>query len=152
MLVFAKIIFIIASFFIILFALINLKNREREYLRFLSSSLFMSFFLISITLLNLHNFLRVNFNISSAITYIIYFIIVMYYFFIYRKMILQNKYILVIISLMFFGLANAIDLLDDGKLIVLAKSEIVEDIFHILGTAFWLFFFIDYSIKLKKKM
>ncbi|NWG29580.1 MAG: hypothetical protein HXY48_13760 [Ignavibacteriaceae bacterium] len=51
---------------------------------------------------------------------------------------------------MFFGLANTIDLLSDGKLIALAYNEIVEDIFHILGIVFWFLFFIDFSKKLNK--
>jgi len=48
---------------------------------------------------------------------------------------------------MFFGLANAIDLLSDGKLIALAYNEIIEDVFHILGIAFLFLFFIDFSKK-----
>jgi len=50
---------------------------------------------------------------------------------------------------MFFGLANAVDLLSDGQLIVFGYNEIVEDSFHILGIVFWLLFFINFSTKLK---
>jgi len=50
---------------------------------------------------------------------------------------------------MFFGLANAFDLLSDGQLIVFGYSEIIEDISHILGIVFWLLFFVDYSKRIK---
>jgi len=52
---------------------------------------------------------------------------------------------------MFLGLANVVDLLSNGKLIVLTNNKIVKDAFHILGTVFWLVFFIDHSTKLKMK-
>ena len=94
--------------------------------------------------------LRANFNIPNTITYMLYFVIVGSYFLIYRKILLQFKYFLIIISFMFFGLANAVDLLSDGKLIVLNYNEIVENIFHILGIIFWLLFFVDYSNLLKR--
>jgi hypothetical protein len=48
-------------------------------------------------------------------------------------------------------MANAVDLLSDGRLFVFGRSELVEDIFHIFGTVFWLMFFFDYIRKIKLK-
>ena len=153
MLEYAKIIFLLASCFIILFTLVKQRNKNTgiDYLRFLFYSLLITLFLIFIIEVELHHILRASFNIPNIITYLFYFVIVGSYFLIYRKMLLQYKYGLIIFSLLFFGLANVIDLLDDGKLIVLANNEIVEDALNILGTIFWLLFFINYSTKLKMK-
>jgi len=54
-----------------------------------------------------------------------------------------------------YSISNNIDIfnasLSDGKIIELIHSEIIEDIFHILGIVFWLTFFIDYYKMLKIK-
>ena len=153
MLDYTKIILLLITCFFILFTLIKLRSRniKGDEWRFLLSSFFLSLFLILILEIKPHHMLRANFNIPNTITYVFYFVIVGSYFFVFRKILLRYKYILIIISYMFFGLANAIDLLSDGQLFVLAYNEIVEDVFHILGIVFWLLFFIDYSKRIKIK-
>ncbi len=148
---YAKIIILFGSSLIILSALVTQRNLKiaTDYLRFLYYSLFISLFLAFIFQVKLHHTLRASLYIPNTITYFIYFVIVSSYFFIFRKMFLQHSYILIIISFLFFGLAIVIDLLTDGKLIILNNNEIVEDAFHILGTVFWLLFFINFSTKLK---
>lgn len=146
-----KIILLFIACIIILLTLFKLrsKNVKRDGWSFLLSSFFVTLFLTFIIEVKLHHILRASLNIPNTIIYFIYFVIVSYYFFIFRKMFLQHSYILIIISFLFFGLASVIDLLIDGKLIILNNNEIVEDAFHILGAVFWLLFFINFSTKLK---
>jgi len=153
MLEYTKIILLLITCFFILFKLIKLRSRniKGDEWRFLLSSFFLSLFLILILEIKPHHMLRANFNIPNTITYMFYFVIVSSYFFVFRKILLRFKYILIIISYMFLGLANTIDLLSDGQLFVLAYNEIVEDVFHILGIVFWLLFFLDYSKRIKIK-
>ena len=153
MLEYTKIILLLITCFFILFKLIKLRSRniKGDEWRFLLSSFFLSLFLILIIEIKHHHMLRANINIPNTITYLFYFVIVGSYFFVFRKILLRFKYILIIISYMFFGLANSIDLLSDGQLFVLAYNEIVEDVFHILGIVFWLLFFVDYSKRIKIK-
>lgn len=152
MLDYTKIILLLIVCFFILFTLLKQKSKsiKRDKWRFLLSSFFLTLFLALIIAVKPHHMLRANFNIPNTITYVFYFAIVASYFFIYRKILLRYKYILIIISYIFFGLANAVDLLSDGQLIVLAYNEIVEDTFHIFGIIFWLFFFIDFSKMINK--
>jgi hypothetical protein len=147
MLDYIKIILLLITCFIILITLLKLrsKNIRGNEWRFLLSSLFLTLFLAFIIEIKPHHIIRANFNIPNTITYLFYFVIVGSYFFIYRKILLRFKYVLIIISFVFFGFANAVDLLSDGQLFVLAYNEIIEDVFHVLGIAFWLFFFIDFS-------
>ena len=153
MLEYAKIILLLIACLIILLTLFKLrsKNIKRDEWNFLLSSLFLTLFLAIIIEIKPHHMLRAQFNISNLIIYLFYFIIVIFYFLRYMKLLFQHKYVLIVISYMLFGLANAFDLLSDGKIIELIHSEIIEDIFHILGIVFWLTFFIDYSKMLKIK-
>jgi hypothetical protein len=153
MLEYVKIILFLITCLIILLTLLKLrsKNIKRDEWKFLLSSLFLTLFLALIIEIKPHHMLRAQFNISNLIIYLFYFVIVSSYFLRYLKLLLRYKYVLIVISYMFFGLANAFDLLADGKIIELLHSEIIEDIFHILGIVFWLTFFIDYSNMLKTK-
>lgn len=152
MLDYTKLILLSVTFFFILLTTFKLRseNLKGEYWKFLLSSLFLTLFLVLIIEIKPHHFIRTNFNIPNTLVYLFYFVVVAFYFFIYRKIFLLFKYVLIIVSFMFFGLANAIDLLSDGKLIELAYNEFVEDIFHILGIVFWFLFFIDFSKKFTK--
>jgi hypothetical protein len=152
MLDYTKLILLSISCFFILLNVLKLrdKNLKGEEWKFLLSSLFLTLFLALIIEIKPHHFIRTNFNITNTLTYLFYFIVVASYFFIYRKIFLRFKFVLIIISYVFFGMANAIDLLSDGKLIALAYNEIIEDIFHILGIVFWFLFFIDFSKKFNK--
>lgn len=152
MLDYTKLILLSVTFFFILITTFKIKSKKTKSneWKFLLSSLFLTLFLAIIIEIKPHHIIRTNFSIANTLSYLFYFIIVAFYFFIYRKIFLLFKYVLIIVSFMFFGLANAIDLLSDGKLIALAYNEIIEDIFHILGIVFWFLFFIDFSKKFTK--
>jgi len=148
-----KIILLFIACIIILLTLFKLrsKNVKRDEWSFLLSSFFVTLFLAFIIEIKPHHILRAQFNISNLIIYLFYFVIVSTYFLRYMKLLFQYKYVLIVISYMFFGLANAFDLLSDVKIIELIHSEIIEDIFHILGIIFLLTFFFDYYQMLKIK-
>lgn len=148
-----KVILLFITSFIILLNLLKLrsKNIKKDEWGFLLSSFFLTLFLALIIEIKPHHILRTKFSISNLITYLFYFILVSIFFLKYIKLIIRFKYSLVIISYTFFGLANVVDLLSDGKLIVFGLNEIFEDIFHILGIVFWLLFFLDYSKRIKIK-
>jgi len=152
MLDYIKIILLLITCFVIFFTLIKLRNKKikRVDLRFLLSSFFVTLLLAFIIEIKPHHLLRANFNIPNVIIYLFYFIIVGAYFIRYIKLIFQNKYVLIVLSYIFFGFVNALDLLSDGKIIELVHNEIIEDIFHILGIVFWLMFFIDFSKRINK--
>lgn len=153
MLEYVKIILLLIACLIILLTLFKLrsKNIKRDEWNFLLSSLFLTLFLAIIIEIKPHHMLGAQFNISNLMIYLFYFVIVSSYFLRYMKLLFRYKYVLIVISYMFFGLANVFDLLSDGKIIELIHSEIIEDILHILGIVFWLTFFIDYSKMLKIK-
>jgi hypothetical protein len=151
MLEYIKIFLLITACLVILLTLLRLRNKNirGEVWSFLLSSFFLTLFLAIIIEIKPHHFLRTNLKISNLVVYIFYFAIVGYYFLRYIKMVLKYKYVLIIISYVFFGLANAVDLLSDGKLIIFSYNEILEDTFHILGILFWIVFFIDYAKMLR---
>jgi hypothetical protein len=148
-----KIIFLVITCLIILITLIKpkWKNLPNDVSGFLLSSLFLTLFLAIIIEIKPHHFFRITFSISNLITYLFYFVLVGFYFIKNIKTIFQNKFPLIIITFMLFGLANAFDLLSDGKLIRFMSGEIVEDILHNLGIVFWLLFFADYSKRIRIK-
>ena len=148
-----KIILLLVTCLAIIFPLIKLKNRKvnKDERMFLLFSLIVTIFLVFIVEIKPHHMLRTRLNISNLISYLFYFVIVISYMIRYIKILFRFNYVLIIISYMFFGLANVIDLLSDGKIIVFGYNEIVEDIFHILGIFFWLLFFLDYSKQIKLK-
>ena len=152
MLEYIKIIFLLFTCSIILLTLVNLKNKsiKGDEWKFLLFSFLLTLLLASIIETKPHHLLRVKLGVSNLITYLFYFVLVTFYFLKYMKIILRFKYFLIIISFAFFGLANAVDLLSDGKLIEFSYDEIIEDILQILGIIFWLLFFIDYSNLLKR--
>lgn len=123
---------------------------EKKSKNFLISSLIITIFLAFIIEIRPHHLLRSEFNISNLITYLFYFIVVGTYFLFYMKLLSRNKYLLIIISYILFGLANTVDLLSDGKIIDFDYDEIIEELLHILGIIFWLIFFIDFSKMLKR--
>lgn len=153
MLEYLKIILLLATCLNILFTLVNLKNKKIQIadLKFLFSSFFLTLLFVLIIEIKPHHMLRISWGLSNLITYLFYFILVSIFILLYIKLILRFNFILIIISFTFFGLANAVDLLSDGRLIVFDNSEFVEDIFHIIGTVFWLMFFFDYIRKIKLK-
>jgi hypothetical protein len=147
-----SLLLIIACLFILL-TLFKLRRKDipRIVYGFLLSSLFLTLFLVIIIEIKPHHFLRNTFSISNLITYFFYFALVSLYFIKNAKIIIQNKYLLIITTFILFGLANAVDLLSDGQLFEFSYSEIIEDIFHILGIVYWLLFFVDYSRRIKIK-
>ncbi len=153
MLKYSKLFLLFVTCLFILLTIFKLrrKNIPRNVCGFLLSSLFLTLFLVIIIEIKPHHFLRNTFNISNLITYSFYFALVSLYFIKNAKIIIRNKYLLIITTFILFGLANAIDLLSDGQLIEFSYSEIIEDIFHILGIVYWLLFFIDYSRRIKIK-
>jgi hypothetical protein len=148
-----KIIFLVITCLIILLTLIKLKwkNLPKEVSSFLLSSLFLTLFLAIILEIKPHHFFRNTFSISNLITYLSYFVLVCFYFIKNIETIFQYKYPLIFFTFMLFGLANALDLLSDGKLITFVSSEIVEDILHNLGIVIWLLFFADSSKRIRIK-
>lgn len=152
MLDYIKIILLLTICFVIIFTLFKLRSKKinRDERKLLLSSLIVTIFLALIIELKPHHMLRAIFNIPNTITYMLYFVTVGFYFLIFKKILVRFKYILIIISFMFFGMANAVDLLSDAKLIDFNYIEILENIFHVLGIIFWLLFFVDYSDLLKR--
>ena len=152
MLVYIKITPLIITCFVIIYMLLKLRSNkiEKKSKNFLISSLIITIFLAFIIEIRPHHLLRSEFNISNLITYLFYFIVVGSYFLFYMKLLSRNKYLLIIISYILFGLANTVDLLSDGKIIDFDYDEIIEGLLHILGIIFWLIFFIDFSKMLKR--
>lgn len=152
MLVYIKITLLIITCFFIIYMMLKLRGNkiEKKSKNFLISSLIITIFLAFIIEIRPHHLLRSEFNISNLITYLFYFIVVGTYFLFYMKLLSRNKYLLIIISYILFGLANTVDLLSDGKIIDFDYDEIIEGLLHILGIIFWLIFFIDFSKMLKR--
>lgn len=152
MLVYIKITLLIITCFFIIYMMLKLRGNkiEKKSKNFLISSLIITIFLAFIIEIRPHHLLRSEFNISNLITYLFYFIVVGSYFLFYMKLLSRNKYLLIIISYILFGLANTVDLLSDGKIIDFDYDEIIEELLHILGIIFWLIFFIDFSKMLKR--
>lgn len=152
MLVYIKITLLIITCFFIIYMMLKLRGNkiEKKSKNFLISSLIITIFLAFIIEIRPHHLLRSEFNISNLITYLFYFIVVGTYFLFYMKLLSHNKYLLIIISYILFGLANTVDLLSDGKIIDFDYDEIIEGLLHILGIIFWLIFFIDFSKMLKR--
>jgi hypothetical protein len=149
-----RIIFLVITCFIILLTLIKQKRKSEKGYEwgFLISSFFLTLLLALIIVIKPHHLIRDKLGVSNLIIYLFYFALVTIYFLKYIKIILRFKYVLIIISFTFFGLANTVDLLSDGQLIDINYNEILEDFFHILGILFWLMYFIDYSILIKRKI
>lgn len=150
---FIKIILLLITCFVIIFSIVKQRhnNLKKDDLTFLLSSILVTIFLAFIFVIKPHHLLRVKLNISNFVIYTFYFVIVCTYLLRYMKILFRSKYFLIIISFTFLGLANAVDLLSDGRIFIFSCNEIVEDIFHILGIVFWSLFFVNYSKRTKIK-
>ena len=153
MLEYIKTTIILVACLIILLTLFRLKseNIRKEMWGFLWSSFFLTLLLLLIFEFKPHHLLREKLGISNLITYLFYFVLFIIYLLKYFNIIIRINYFLIIIAFTFFGLANAVDLFSDGKLIVFNYSEIIEGTLHILGSVFWMMFFLDYLTGLKNK-
>lgn len=76
------------------------------------------------------------FNIPEIVTYIIYGIIIFLYFFQFRKIILNSEYLILLFSLINFGMSILLDIMDIGYTI--------EDMFKIIGIVCWFTYFFRY--------
>lgn len=145
-----KNIFFILSFLIILIIIILNKANKKDHFIFLISSLILTLLLVLVISAKIHHLLRDQFNISNTITYTFISIPFAVYFIKFRKVILRNNPFLLVISILFIGLAVILDLLTDGKILVFYHSDFVEEILRILGAMFWMIYFIFYSINIRK--
>ncbi|MEN3324166.1 hypothetical protein VP395_10530 [Mariniflexile soesokkakense] len=90
-----------------------------------------------------------NFTITQPFTYAIYLILSTWYIIKFHRIILNNTYLFLVMSLGFLGLSASIDLIFESK----GLEYFIEDGFKFIGIINWMLFFsiTAYQIVLKSK-
>lgn len=140
------ILFIIAAGFPIL--LLN-RNSSINYRKFLFTILFVHVVLIFIVTFKLHHLLRDKFNIPNTVTYILGATPFIILFTRYKSKFITKEILLILTAIILLTISVVIDLLSDGKLIVIPDNDTIEEIFRIAGVSVWLVF--NYLLFLRLK-
>lgn len=117
----------------------SIKNkRKKKIFFFLSSAIFTSILLID-DFFMFHDYLLYfeSFRVAPIITYSIYALLLFWYIINFYKIILESRYIFLILASVFLGLSVIIDLMFDSK----GLQYFIEDGFKFLGITNWMFFF-----------
>lgn len=147
---FIKTVLLIISTLLILYKIFFTINLSAQKLKFLVSSLTVTLILILIIVLKLHHFFRAELNIPNTLTYFLVSIIFILHFLYFRHEIIKTNFVLLILSIGFICCAIMIDLLTDGKIVVIHQSDLIEELLRIAGTGMWMFYYFNYTIKLRK--
>lgn len=146
-----KIIFLGMSLIIILINLKNEKASDKDFIKFLISSFFITLIIFLAVVIKLHHLLSSIFNTSNTVTYLFLAVIIVFFILRFFKMILRSNAFLFILSLVSFSLAIFYDLLTDIKILYFQWSDFIEEIFRIIGSLFWLLYFIFYKIEIESE-
>lgn len=147
---FIKTLLLIASALLILYNLFFTGNLFAQKLKFLVSSLTVTLILIFIIVLKLHHYFRAELNIPNTLIYFLVSVIFILHFFYFRYEIIKANFVLLILSIGFIFCAVLLDLLTDGKILVIPGSDLIEELLRIAGTGLWMLYYLHYSFKLRK--
>lgn len=147
---FIKTLLLIASALLILYNLFFKGNLSAQKLKFLVSSLTVTLILIFIIVLKLHHYFRAELNIPNTLIYFLVSVIFILHFFYFRYEIIKANFVLLILSIGFIFCAVLLDLLTDGKILVMPGSDLIEELLRISGTGLWMLYYLHYSFKLRK--
>lgn len=147
---FIKTLLLIASALLILHNLFFTGNLSAQKLKFLVSSLTVTLILIFIIVLKLHHYFRAELNIPNTLIYFLVSVIFILHFFYFRYEIIKANFVLLILSIGFIFCAVLLDLLTDGKILVMPGSDLIEELLRIAGTGLWMLYYLHYSFKLRK--
>jgi len=142
------ILFLLAAIFPVLSLL--QKKIIVHYRIFIVNILFIHLVLLIIITFKLHHYLRDELNIPNTITYLfgtIPFIILLIN---HKALLKSQETIFLIISIILLGVAVSLDLLSDGKIIVIYNSDFIEEIFRIAGAFSWLIYNYFLFIRIKR--
>lgn len=147
---FIKTLLLIASALLILYNLFFTGNLFAQKLKFLVSSLTVTLILIFIIVLKLHHYFRAELNIPNTLIYFLVSVIFILHFFYFRYEIIKANFVLLILTIGFIFCAVLLDLLTDGKILVIPGSDLIEELLRIAGTGLWMLYYLHYSFKLRK--
>lgn len=146
-----KTILFACALIILCVSLFQIKFKRKEEKLFLLSSAFMTIAVILVLSIKLHHILRDEFGISNTITYLYVSIPIIMFFYRFRILILKSSYPYIFISVGFLGAAVTIDLLTDGKILILNNLNLTEEILRIIGSFFWMLYYLNFVLKLRNK-
>lgn len=147
---FIKTLLLIVSALLILYNLFFTGNLSAQKVKFLVSSLTVTLILIFIIVLKLHHYFRAELNIPNTLIYFLVSVIFILHFFYFRYEIIKANFVLLILSIAFIFCAVLLDLLTDGKILVMPGSDLIEELLRIAGTGLWMLYYLHYSFKLRK--
>lgn len=133
---------------------INLRKKrtiDRSYHKFFRASFYLTLILLFTISFKLHHLLRSEFNIPNTVTYLFVASLFSLYLIRFIKMITMSNFYLFVISLTGFLLAVVYDLLTDIRILYFSWSDLIEEIFRIIGSLFWLLYFMFYKFKIETK-
>ena len=136
-----KTVLLTITLVIILYTIFLKGNLSSPKLKFLISSFSVTLILILIIILKLHHFLRLELSIPNTLTYIVVSIIFIFHFIYFRLEIIKTNFIILILSMGFILCAVLLDLLTDGRIITMPKSDLIEELLRITGTGLWMFYY-----------
>lgn len=142
------ILFLLAAIFPVLSFL--QKKIIVHYRIFIVNILFIHLVLLIIITFKLHHYLRDELNIPNTITYLFGTIPFIILFINQRALLKSQETIFLIISIILLCVAVSLDLLSDGKIIVIDNSDFIEEIFRIAGAFSWLIYNYFLFIRIKR--
>ena len=138
---------------ICLFTFFSIIKRRNNQLN--EDTLFLLFFGLTTSILLLDDLFLIHefigpriLNIPEKQIYVFYGMIVLFGIVRFKKVILQNEWVILSLSFSFFALSVAIDIF--GSLPYIPSSTFVEDSFKLLGIVSWVCYFVLASFKIEK--
>lgn len=148
---FVKTLLVGMTLILISFKVIKDNFPSRSIKNFFITSFLITSILFLFVLIKPHHLLHSKFNYPNTFTYLLIALIFVFYLFTNFKLISQSNFFLFILSLVSFSLAIFYDLLNDIKILYFQWSDFIEEIFRIIGSLFWLLYFIFYKIEIESE-
>ncbi len=146
-----KSIFLIITLIILIFDLVigGLKRKPEQL--FAAISFLVTLIIFMFVSIKLHHILRHDFGIPNTVTYILGGVPVLYLFYKCKFQISQTNFLILVSAVIFIFLAVVIDLMTDANIVSFNGSDFIEEILRILGTGFWMVYYIIFSLSIRKK-
>ena len=142
-----KIIFFVLALVVQFIGVLISEKENFNKRSFLISSLIITSLLVFVLVIKIHHLLRSEINIPNTVTYGIILLPITVHFLKFKQIVLNNNFIILLLSLITILIALILDLLTDARIIQFVGSNSIEELFRIIGSALWFVYYLFYVSK-----
>ncbi len=146
-----KTVFLALALIVILIKFIKYASFSLIYQKFFIASFLITLLILLVVVIKLHHFLRSEFSLPNTVTYVLIILVLILYSLKFYDLIKSSNLNFIVISFLSFSLAIIYDLFTDAKIFYFSMSDFIEEIFRIIGTVFWLLYFMFYKFRSENK-